>query len=53
LAASTSDAATLAQCEGRPGDIAHAVLFLAGKEFIAGACLPVDGGRAVDAAGHR
>lgn len=44
--------ATLTQREGRPEHIAQAVLFLVGNDVVTGACLPVDGGRTVYAAGH-
>jgi pteridine reductase len=44
--------ATLTQRQGRPENIAQAVLFLVGNDFVTGACLAVDGGRSVYAAGH-
>lgn len=44
--------ATLAQREGHPENIAQTVLFLLGNDFITGACLTVDGGRTVYAAGN-
>jgi pteridine reductase len=44
--------ATLAQRQGRPENIAQAVLYLIGDDFVTGACLPVDGGRTVYAAGN-
>jgi pteridine reductase len=43
--------ATLVQREGRPENIAQAVLALVSNEFITGACLPVDGGRSIYAGG--
>jgi pteridine reductase len=45
-------ASTLVQREGTGQDIARAVLCLIDNDFITGACLPVDGGRTVYAAGH-
>jgi pteridine reductase len=39
--------ATLVQREGRPDNIALAVLFFIDNDFVTGACLPVDGGRTV------
>jgi pteridine reductase len=39
--------ATLVKREGRPGNVAQAVLFLVDNDFITGACLPVDGGRSI------
>jgi pteridine reductase len=44
--------ATLTQRQGRPENIAQAVLFLVGNDFVTGACLAVDGGRSVYAVGH-
>lgn len=44
--------ATLTQHAGRPENIAQAVLFLLEDDFVTGACLPVDGGRTIFAAGH-
>lgn len=44
--------ATLTQREGRPENIAQAVLFLVGNDFVTGACIPVDGGRTIYAAGN-
>jgi len=44
--------ATLTQREGRPENIAQAVLFLIGNDFVTGASLVVDGGRTVYAAGN-
>src|SRR5262245_17418115 len=43
--------ATLARREGRPENIAQAVLALLENDFITGACLPVDGGRTIYARG--
>lgn len=40
-------AATLVQREGRPENIAKAVLFLVDNDFVTGVCLPVDGGRSI------
>jgi pteridine reductase len=40
-------AATLVQREGRPGNIAQAVLFFVDNDFVTGVCLPVDGGRSI------
>jgi pteridine reductase len=45
-------ASTLVQREGTGQDIARAVLGLIDNDFITGACLPVDGGRTVYAAGR-
>ena len=39
--------ATLAKREGRPENIAQAVLFLVENDFVTGVCLPIDGGRSV------
>jgi pteridine reductase len=39
--------ATLVKREGRPENIAQAVLFLVDNDFVTGACLPVDGGRTI------
>jgi pteridine reductase len=39
--------ATLVKREGRPQNIAQAVLFCLDNDFVTGACLPVDGGRTV------
>ena len=39
--------ATLARREGRPENIAQAVLFFLDNDFVTGACLPVDGGRTI------
>lgn len=42
--------ATLVKREGRPENIAQAVLHLVENDFITGVCLPVDGGRRIYAA---
>jgi pteridine reductase len=39
--------ATLLKREGRPENIAQAVLFFLDNDFVTGTCLPVDGGRSV------
>jgi pteridine reductase len=39
--------ATLVKREGRPENVAHAVLFFLDNDFVTGACLPVDGGRTI------
>jgi pteridine reductase len=39
--------ATLVRREGRPENVAHAVLFLLQNDFVTGVSLPVDGGRTV------
>jgi pteridine reductase len=39
--------ATLVKREGRPENVAQAVLFFVDNDFVTGACLPVDGGRTV------
>ncbi len=39
--------ATLVKHEGRPENIAQAVLFLIDNDFMTGACIPVDGGRSI------
>lgn len=39
--------ATLVQREGRPENVAQAVLFLIDNDFMTGACIPVDGGRTI------
>ncbi len=44
-------AGTLVKREGRPQDVADAVVFLLQNEFITGVCLPVDGGRSIQGAG--
>jgi pteridine reductase len=43
--------ATLVRREGRPENIAQAVLSFLENDFVTGACLPVDGGRSVFARG--
>jgi pteridine reductase len=40
-------AGTLVGREGRPEHVGHAVLFLVENDFVAGVCLPVDGGRTI------
>jgi pteridine reductase len=40
-------AGTLVKQEGKPENIAQAVLFLVDNEFVTGVCLPVDGGRTI------
>ena len=40
-------AGTLVKREGRPENVAQAVLFLVDNDFVTGVCLPVDGGRSV------
>jgi len=40
-------AGTLVRREGRPENVAHAVLFLVENDFVTGVCLPVDGGRTI------
>jgi pteridine reductase len=42
-----SIAGTLVQHEGRPENVAQAVLALIDNDFITGVCLPVDGGRSI------
>jgi pteridine reductase len=42
-----SVADTLVRREGRPENVAHAVLFLVENDFVTGICLPVDGGRTI------
>ncbi len=44
--------ATLTQQEGRPENVAAAVVFLAQNDFVTGSCLAVDGGRTIYAAGN-
>ncbi|HEX5102486.1 MAG TPA: SDR family oxidoreductase [Pirellulaceae bacterium] len=44
--------ATLVKREGRPENVAQAVLHFIENDFITGACLPVDGGRSVYAGPH-
>lgn len=39
--------ATLVKREGKPENIAQAVLFFLDNDFVTGVCLPVDGGRSV------
>jgi pteridine reductase len=39
--------ATLVKREGRPDNIAQAVLFFVDNDFVTGTCLPVDGGRSI------
>lgn len=39
--------ATLLQREGRPENVAQAVLFFVDNDFVTGVCLPVDGGRMI------
>lgn len=39
--------ATLVKREGKPENIAQAVLFFVENDFVTGVCLPVDGGRTV------
>jgi pteridine reductase len=39
--------ATLVKREGRPENIAQAVLFFLDNDFVTGVCLPVDGGRTI------
>jgi pteridine reductase len=43
---------TLVKREGRPENVAQAVLFLVENDFVTGVCLPVDGGRSIYAAGE-
>lgn len=43
--------ATLTRREGRPENVAQAVVFLVRNDFVTGACLTVDGGRTIYAAG--
>ncbi len=42
---------TLVRREGTPENVARAVLFFLENDFVTGACLPVNGGRTVCAAG--
>lgn len=44
-------AGTLLKREGRPENIAQAVLFLVENDFVTGVCLPVDGGRTIASGG--
>jgi pteridine reductase len=39
--------ATLVKREGRPENVAQAVLFFVDNDFVTGVCLPVDGGRTI------
>jgi len=39
--------ATLVKREGRPENVAQAVLFFIDNDFVTGVCLPVDGGRTI------
>jgi len=39
--------ATLVKREGKPENVAQAVLFLIDNDFVTGVCLPVDGGRSI------
>jgi len=43
----TAVAGTLLKREGSPENVADAVLFLLRNDFVAGVCLPVDGGRSI------
>jgi pteridine reductase len=43
-------AGTLLKREGKPENIAQAVLFFIDNDFVTGTCLPVDGGRSIYAA---
>jgi pteridine reductase len=45
--------ATLVRREGRPENVAQAVLFFLDNDFVTGACLPVDGGRTIFAPDSR
>jgi pteridine reductase len=40
-------AGTLVKREGRPEDVARAVLYFVDNSFVTGVCLPVDGGRTI------
>jgi pteridine reductase len=42
-------ASTLVKREGKPENVAQAVLFFLDNDFVTGACLPVDGGRTIHA----
>jgi pteridine reductase len=42
---------TLVRREGKPKNVAQAVLFFLENDFVTGVCLPVDGGRTIYAAG--
>ncbi len=46
-----SIAGTLVKHEGSPQNVALAVLHFIDNDFVTGACLPVDGGRTIYAAG--
>jgi len=39
--------ATLVKREGRPENVAQAVLFFVDNDFVTGVCMPVDGGRSI------
>jgi pteridine reductase len=39
--------ATLVKREGRPGNVAQAVLHFIDNDFVTGVCMPVDGGRSI------
>ena len=45
--------ATLVKREGKPENIAQAVLFFIDNDFVTGVCLPVDGGRTIYAPDSR
>jgi pteridine reductase len=45
-------AATLAKREGRPENVAQAVVHFVENDFVTGVCLPVDGGRSIYAGDH-
>ena len=38
---------TIVKREGRPHNVADAVTFLIGNDFVTGVCVPVDGGRTI------
>jgi pteridine reductase len=42
---------TLVKRAGQPESLAKAVLFFVENDFVTGACLPIDGGRTIYAAG--
>lgn len=44
---------TLVKRQGRPENVAAAVLFFVNNDFVTGACLPVDGGRTIYAGNNR
>lgn len=46
-------AGTLVKREGRPENVAQAVLFFIDNDFVTGTCLPVDGGRSINTVGHQ